>query len=116
FRSVYQPAVRTFRVRFYGDDLAFLQAGVPAVFASDSSFTSFYPWYHQARDTADRLDAAALARMGQAVLGALEAIARAPMRHDPDPDWFAAFGQVAPRWLLLALAAAALAPRLPPPP
>ena len=45
---VYQPAVRTFRVRLYGDDLSFLQAGHPALFASDSSFCAFYPYYHQA--------------------------------------------------------------------
>jgi hypothetical protein len=109
---VYQPAVRTFRVRLYGDDVSFLQAGVPAVFASDSSFTGFYPWYHQARDTADRLDAAALARMGQAVLGAVQELIRVPLSHDPDTDWFAAFGRVAPRWALLLLAAAAVAPGL----
>src|SRR5262249_31047870 len=87
---VYQPAVRTFRVRLYGDDLSFLQAGVPAVFASDSSFSGFYPWYHQAADTPDRLDAGALARMGDAARGAVDAIARLPLQRDPDPDWFAA--------------------------
>ena len=37
----------------------------PAIFASDSSFTAFYPWYHQAGDTAERLDAAALAPHGR---------------------------------------------------
>ncbi|HUG53569.1 MAG TPA: M28 family peptidase, partial [Vicinamibacteria bacterium] len=109
---LYQPAVRTFRVRLYGDDLSFLQAGVPAVFASDSSFTAFYPWYHQPADTADRLDAAALARMGEAVRGAVEALAREPLPADPAPDWFAAFGVVAPRWALLAVAAAVMAPGL----
>ena len=54
---LYQPAVRTFRVRLYGDDLSFLQAGRPALFASDSSFSAFYPDYHQPSDTADKLDA-----------------------------------------------------------
>lgn len=109
---LYQPGVRTFRVRLYGDDLSFLQAGVPAIFASDSSFSSFYPWYHQAADTADRLDAASLARMGEAVRGAVEAVARAPLRRDDDTDWFAAFGWVAPRALLLLVGALALAPGL----
>src|SRR5438552_6148987 len=58
--SLYQAAVRTFRIRFYGDDLALLQAGVPAGFASDSPFPPFYPCYHQPGHTADHLDAAAL--------------------------------------------------------
>ena len=79
---VYQPAVRTFRGRLYGDDLSFLQAGLPAVFTSDSSFTRFYPWYHQPDDTADKLDAAALARMGTAVVGGVEALAALPLSRD----------------------------------
>ena len=57
---LYQPLVRTFRVRLYGDDLSFLQGGRAAIMASDSSFSAFYPDYHQATDTADRLDPAAL--------------------------------------------------------
>jgi len=40
---LYQPAVRAFRVRLYGDDLSFLQEGHAALFASDSSFSFFYP-------------------------------------------------------------------------
>jgi hypothetical protein len=109
---VYQPAVRMFRVNYYGDDLSFLQAGVPAVFVSDSSFSAFYPWYHQAGDTADRLDAAALARMGEAVRGAVDEVARAPIRRDADAEWFAVFGRVATRWILLLAALAALLPGL----
>jgi hypothetical protein len=109
---LYQPAVRMFRVNYYGDDLSFLQAGVPAIFASDSSFSAFYPWYHKAGDTADRLDAAALGRMGEAVRGAVEEVARAPIRRDPDADWFAAFGRVASRWILLLAGVVALLPGL----
>jgi hypothetical protein len=109
---LYQAAVRTFRIGFYGDDLALLQAGVPAVFASDSSFTAFYPWYHQPGDTADHLDAASLARMGEAVAGAVGAAARLPARQGPDPDWFAIFGRVAPRWMLLLAGLIGLAPGL----
>jgi hypothetical protein len=109
---LYQPAVRCFRVQFYGDDLALLQAGVPAVFASDSSLTAFYPWYHQPADTVDRLDAASLARMGEAVRGAVDGVLRAPGRREPDPDWFALFGRVVPRWVLLALGLIAIAPGL----
>ncbi len=76
---LYQPTVRAFRApHHYGDDLSFLQAGLPAVFVSDSSFSAYYPWYHQAGDTADKLDAEALARMGAGVLGVVEALGRAP--------------------------------------
>jgi hypothetical protein len=109
---LYQPAVRTFRASHYGDDLSFLQAGVPAAFVSDSSLSAFYPWYHKAGDTADRLDAAALGRMGEAVRGAVDEVARAPIRRDPDPDWFAALGHVSSRWVLLLAGVAALLPGL----
>ncbi|HEU0105146.1 MAG TPA: M28 family peptidase, partial [Vicinamibacteria bacterium] len=109
---LYQPAVRTFRVSHYGDDLSFLQAGVPAVFVSDSSPSAFYPWYHQAGDTADHLDAAALGRMGEAVRGAVDEVARAPVRRDTDADWFSALGYVAPRSILLLAGVAALLPGL----
>ena len=70
---LYQPAVRTFRVRLYADDLSFLQAGHAALFSSDSSFSAFYPDYHKPSDTADKLDAAALERIGRAVLGVVRA-------------------------------------------
>src|SRR4029453_17301448 len=92
---VYQPAVRTFRVRLYGDDLSFLQEGLPATFTSDSTFTRFYPWYHQPTDTSDKLDAAALARMGTAVVGGVQALLALPVSREPERDWFAAFGWVA---------------------
>jgi hypothetical protein len=109
---LYQASVRTVRARLYGDDLAFLQAGLPAVFTSDSTFTSFYPWYHQPTDTADKLDPAALARMGRAVVGAVEELAKAPRGPARQPDWFAAFGGVlAGPWLYIA-GAATLLPRV----
>ena len=91
---LYQPAVRTFRVRLYGDDLSFLQAGHPALFASDSSFSAFYPDYHKPSDTADKLDAAALERMGRGVLGVVRALERVPRGPAEEPHWFAAFGRV----------------------
>jgi hypothetical protein len=107
---LYQPAVRTFRGGLYGDDVSFLQAGQPALFASDSSFTAFYPWYHQAADTADKLDAAALARMGQAVREAIDALARAPRGPASEPDWFAAFGYVLGSGTLWLVGLASLVP------
>ena len=83
---LYQAGIRTFRGDFYGDDLSFLQAGLPAVFVSDSSFAAFYPWYHRPTDTADKLDAPSLARMGQAVLGAVEVLAAGPRGPAADPS------------------------------
>lgn len=109
---LYQPAVRAFRVRLYGDDLSFLQAGHPALFASDSSFSAFYPDYHKASDTADKLDAAALERMGEGVLGVVRALERVPRGPAEEPHWFAAFGRVAPLSWLLGLGAASLLPGL----
>jgi hypothetical protein len=107
---LYQPAVRVFRVRLYGDDLSFLQAGLPALFVSDSSFTRFYPHYHRPTDTADRLDAAALQRMGRGVLGIAEKLSRAPLRRDAEPAWYAAFGQLLGFPVLLSLGLVSVAP------
>jgi hypothetical protein len=109
---LYQPAVRTFRVRFYGDDLSFLQSGHPALFASDSSFSAFYPHYHQASDTANELDAAALERMGRGVLGLVRALERVPRGPAEEPHWFAAFGRVVGWPWLAGLGAASLLPGL----
>lgn len=109
---VYQPAVRTFQIRLYGDDLAILQAGRPAVFAADSSFTAFYPWYHRPTDTPDKLDAGSLARMGTAVLGAVDGIAAAPPGPAADPVWFVAFGRVLGAVPLAILGLLALVPGL----
>jgi len=107
---LYQPGVRTFRVRLYADDLSFLQAGHPALFASDSSFSAFYPDYHKPSDTADKLDAAALERVGQAVLGVVRALERTPRGAASEPHWFAAFGRVFSWSSLVALGALSLLP------
>lgn len=109
---LYQPAVRTFRARLYGDDLSFLQAGLPATFTSDSTFTRFYPWYHQPTDTPDKLDAESLARMGTAVVGAAQALAALPATRLAERDWFAAFGYVLGAGELWVLGIAALVPGL----
>jgi hypothetical protein len=109
---LYQPAVRAFRVRLYGDDLSFLQAGHAALFSSDSSFSAFYPHYHEASDTADKLDAAALERMGRGVLGVVRALQRVPRGPAEEPHWFACFGRVIGWPWLLGLGAASLLPGL----
>jgi len=109
---LYQPAVRTFRVSLYGDDLSFLQSGLPATFTSDSTFTRFYPWYHQPTDTADKLDPMALTQMGTAIVGATRALAALPNTRLGERDWFAAFGYVAGAQALWIAGMAALVPGL----
>ncbi len=108
---LYQPAVRAFRGDFYGDDLAFLQAGLPAVFVSDSSFTRFYPHYHQAHDSADKLDALALERMGRAVTGAVRTLLQAE-RGVSEPNWFTGFGVMLGAMPLVLLATLSVLPGL----
>ncbi len=100
---LYQPTVRAFRVRLYGDDLSFLQSRLPAIFVSDSSFSSFYPWYHQGTDTADKLDAGALARMGQSVIGIVSALQEVPRGPAVQPTWFSVSGRVLGPGAVLAL-------------
>ncbi len=109
---LYQPLVRTFRSQLYGDDLSFLQGGLPAVFVSDSSFAAYYPWYHEAGDTADKIEAPALARMGASVLGVLRALDRAPAGPAVEPHWFFAFGRVVGLTPLLAVGLVSLLPGL----
>jgi hypothetical protein len=109
---LYQPGVRTFRVRLYADDLSFLQAGHSALFTSDSSFSAFYPDYHKPSDTPDKLDAGALERQGQAALAVVRALERVPRGSPQEPHWFAAFGYVLGLPVLLALGALSLVPGL----
>jgi len=109
---LYQPGLRTFRGSYYGDDLSFLQAGLPAIFVSDSSFSAFYPWYHRAGDTADKIDAASLARMGEASLLVLRALDRVPRGPAEQPQWFTAFDRVIDVPWLLGLGLLSLLPGL----
>jgi len=109
---LYQPAVRTLRVKYYGDDLSFVESGLPALFLSDSSFTAFYPWYHQATDTPDRIEAPALSRMGQSVLGVVDELSRVKRGTSAEPHWFAAFGHVFSWPMLVALALVSVIPGL----
>jgi hypothetical protein len=109
---LYQPAVRTFRVRLYGDDLSFLQAGHPALFCSDSSFSLFYPDYHKTSDVAERLDARALAATSRGALGVVRALERVPPGPAEEPHWFAAFGHVFDWRFLLGAGALSVLPLL----
>jgi len=105
---LYQPAVRTFRVRLYGDDISFVQAGLPAIFLSDSSFAYFYPHYHQPGDTADKLSPEALEKMGRAVLGVVAGLQGVTPGSPSDPIWFAAGGLVLGATLVLGVGVASL--------
>jgi hypothetical protein len=107
-----QVAARTFRVRLYGDDVSFLRGGRAALMASDSSFSAFYPDYHRPSDTADKLDAAELERVGRAVVGVARALGRVRAGPPEEPQWFAAFGRVVDGVWLLALGVLALVPGL----
>jgi hypothetical protein len=109
---LYQPAVRTFRVRLSGDDISFLQSGLPALFAADSSFSAFYPHYHQPTDTADKIDAASLARMGTVALAVVDSLLRVPRGPASQPTWFAAFGHVVGAVPLVAAGLLSLVPGL----
>jgi len=109
---LYQPAVRAFRVRLYGDDLSFVQAGLPAVFLSDSSFAYFYPHYHQPSDTADKLSSEALDRMGRTLLAVVRALDRVSRGPASDPTWFAAGGYVLGAPAVIGLGVLSLVPGL----
>jgi aminopeptidase YwaD len=109
---LYQATVRTFRADMYGDDLSFLQAGLPALFVSDSSFSAFYPWYHTADDTADKVDAASLTRFGTGVLAMLRDLETAPRGPAAESHWFAASGFFLGPVVLFGLAALSTLPGL----
>jgi hypothetical protein len=108
---LYQPVVRTAQVRLYGDDQAFLERGIPAIMTSDSSFSAFYPAYHSPSDTADKLDAEALARMGSAVAGMMQALENAHAG-PADPDWMGLGGRIFGRTALLLAGFASMMPLL----
>ncbi|MCU0240897.1 MAG: M28 family metallopeptidase, partial [Vicinamibacteria bacterium] len=105
---LYQPAVRAFRSALYGDDLSFMQAGVPAVMISDSSFSRFYSHYHLPSDTIDQLDADTLGRIGAMLVGMTRELMRVPRGAAVDDWWFVAFGRVWDRPFLGGLAGVCL--------
>jgi aminopeptidase YwaD len=65
---LYQIGVRITKVRFYGDDISFQFSGIPAVMFTDSSFSKFYPQYHQPGDKPENLDEKRLADMTNLIL------------------------------------------------
>ena len=109
---VYQAGVRTFRITDQGDDRPFAEAGLPALRVSDRRFFAADPSDRGPSDTADRLDALALARVGRVLLGAVAVVESASRPATPEPDWFGRLGQVVGRGTLLAAGAASLIPAL----
>jgi hypothetical protein len=106
---VYAPAARVFRFSdSHGDDLPFLEAGVPALVLADSSSMSPNPVLHRPGDVASELDPDALSRLGRAGLGIVEVL-EAASPEAPDVDWYVIGGQVLPRNALLAAGFTALA-------
>jgi hypothetical protein len=105
-----QPVTRVFRVGLFGDDLAFLQAGLPALMLSDSSLLRFYPDYHRPGDTPDKLEAEALARVGRGVLGAIDALSTSTREKPQQPTWLSLGSYVLGAPAVYALAFASLAP------
>jgi hypothetical protein len=109
---LYQPTVRTLRVPLYGDDLSFVQDGAPAIFLSDSSFSAFYPWYHEPGDTPDKLDPASLERMGHTVLAIIDELGQTQRASADDPVWYALPGYVAGAGVIFGIGIASLLPGL----
>lgn len=90
----FQPAVRAFRMEPTGDDGAFLLRGVPAARLGDSTLSAAYPWRGTAADDAAKLDEASLSELGEAILGAIARLAATPGSIEAQPTWFAAWGQI----------------------
>ncbi|HSE41781.1 MAG TPA: M28 family peptidase, partial [Acidobacteriota bacterium] len=65
---LYQLGVRLTKVRFYGDDISFQLSGIPAVMFTDSSFSAFYPDYHQPGDVPQNLSESRLQEMTRLIV------------------------------------------------
>ncbi|HEX9794133.1 MAG TPA: M28 family peptidase [Planctomycetota bacterium] len=69
------PALRDhIAIRNDADHRVFELLGRPALMTTTSSLVKFYPWYHRAEDTPDRLSAATLERSATALRGAIFAV------------------------------------------
>ena len=65
---LYQVGVRISKVPFFGDDISFEFSGIPAVMFTDSSFSKFYPQYHQPGDKPENLSEKRLSDMTRLIL------------------------------------------------
>ena len=76
----YQIGVRNMRVPFASDDGPFLEAGIPAVFLSNSSFLGFFPHYHKGGDTMEEVGEEALRECGRTLVAAVGLLDALPQR------------------------------------
>ncbi len=91
-----QLLVRSTRPAFGSDADPFLTASVPAVTLSDSPLLQLDPAYHTAADTAERLDAARLARWTEATAAAVRRLDALAGRPVPEDRYLVGLGRV---WL-----------------
>ena len=66
----------------------------PAARLGDSTLSAAYPWRGTAADDAAKLDEASLSELGEAILGAIARLAATPGSIEAQPTWFAAWGQI----------------------
>lgn len=78
---LYQPVIRVVKVRFYGDDISFLLSGIPAVMFTDSSFSAFYPDYHQPGDALKNLSEDRLIHMNRLITTVIHRAKSEHVRH-----------------------------------
>ena len=90
-----------------GDDGAFLLRGVPAARLGDSTRSAAYPWRGTASDDADKLDEASVSELGEAILGAIARLAVSAGRLEAQPTWFAAWGQIIGKRVIVGIGLAA---------
>ena len=88
----YQIGVRRVQVPFASDDGPFREAGIPALFMSNSSFLKFFPQYHQAGDTIDLVGEEAIEDCGRTLVTAVAGLDALPRRPDPGPEGYLFIG------------------------
>jgi Peptidase family M28 len=69
---LYQIGVRITKVSYYGDDVSFQFSGIPAVMFTDSSFSKFYPHYHQPADKPGNVNEQRLADMTRVIIDVIQ--------------------------------------------
>lgn len=105
----YQIVVRSARVNTGSDDIRFLSKGIPALFLAASSFTRFYPHYHQPTDTVERLSAEQLQRSGRILEASVLALDEMGQRAGGGTRYFLFRGSLVTHgWLVLLSLAVSL--------
>jgi len=98
-----QLVLRSTRPGYAADSDAFLAAGIPALFVSDTSLSSFDPAYHRERDSEDRLDPDRLESWTEFLVTAVRRIDRSEAAGELSEDrYLVLFGRLWPRSTLVA--------------